>query len=147
MRVTLIGVRERDGQCVTLLFLSGRVVIQKLPEVYLPASGNALQRQETYVWDFHHILLLTNIPLHAGVAACEAVLISQAAEKPPSGVPLFSWNLAICFQPAVCNGNEITQHRITRWLSIREVVLALVIFPGVFLDSLKAVASNTGNFP
>ena len=92
--VTLVGVRERDGQCVTLLLLSDRVVIQKLPEVYLSAAGNALQRQKTCVLDFHHILFLAHIPLHAGVAACEAVLISQTAEKPPSGVPLLSWNLA-----------------------------------------------------
>lgn len=35
--VTLVGIRERDGQCVTLLLLSNRVVIQKLTEVYLSA--------------------------------------------------------------------------------------------------------------
>lgn len=62
-------------------------------------------------------------------------------------MPLLSWNLAVCFQPAVHNGNELTQHRITRWLSIREIVRVPVSLLGVFLDSFKAVTCDARYFP
>lgn len=75
LRITHIRVREGDGQSVALLLLPSGIVIQELAEIHLTTSGCAFQRKETCTLDFHHILLLADISLHAGVAACKSVLV------------------------------------------------------------------------
>ena len=74
------------------------------------------------------------------------VLIPQAAEDSPNGVALLARDFAVGLQPFVNYGNEISQHRIARWLGIRQIVLAPVKLVGVLLDSLEAVTCLSGNF-
>ena len=75
LRIPHVRVREGDGQGVTLLLLPTGIVIQELPEIHLTTSGCAFQRKKPCALDFHHILLLADISLHAGVAAPKAVLV------------------------------------------------------------------------
>ena len=75
LRITHIRVREGDGQSVALLLLPSGVIIQELPEIHLSASWCAFQRKKPCALDFHYILLLADISLHAGVAAPKAVLV------------------------------------------------------------------------
>ena len=75
LRIPHVRVREGDGQGVALLLLPSGVIIQELPEIHLSASWCAFQRKKPCTLDFHHILLLADISLHAGVAAPKAVLV------------------------------------------------------------------------
>ncbi|MPN47129.1 hypothetical protein SDC9_194729 [bioreactor metagenome] len=117
-----------------------------LSEIYLPTAQRMLQRQITTVLGIHHKPLFADVLFYAGIAAAETVLIPQTAENPPNGVPLLARDLTVGFQPFINYGNEISQHRIARWLGIRQIVLAPVELVGVLLDGLEAVTCLTGNF-
>src|SRR5574344_2974662 len=108
-----------------------------LSEIYLPTAQRMLQRQITAVLGIHHEPLFADVLFHAGIAAAEVVFIPQTAEYSPNGVALLARNFAVILQPFVNHGNEISQHRLTRWLGIRQIVLTPVKLVGVLLDGFK----------
>src|SRR5574344_869896 len=81
--------------------------------------------------------LTLDVFFYTGIAAAEVVFIPQTAEYSPNGVALLARNFAVILQPFVNHGNEISQHRITRWLGIRQIVLTPVKLVGVLLDGFK----------
>ena len=146
LRVPLVGVRERNGQCIAGLFLSVTVVVHELPEVRLPPAKRMVNGQITCLAGLHGVALLAHIPLDAGIAAGKATFIPKSGEYPLCRMPLLSRNLAIRFQPFIDSRYELPQDGITLRVDIGKVVLTSIFLVGVFLYCSEGMMRSSGNF-
>jgi hypothetical protein len=106
-----------------------------------------IQRKVACVLHLNDEFLFADIPLHTGIAAPEAELVSQTVIDALYRMALLPWYLPVCFQPLVDRGDILAQYRIVLWLNIRETVIAPVRLVSVFFDGLEAVACSSGDFP